>query len=116
MHRSLEFGGTSVQMSVAGKPKQKVKFMLMSEISKKLSKMFMLKTVKISPNALLARNMSSAAIKRQADVVILGGGMVGSSLACAMAGSPYLAGKKICLLEGAPKKPYTMKPDYSNRV
>ncbi len=63
-----------------------------------------------------SRGMSSAATKRLADVVVLGGGMVGSSLACAMAGSPYFAGKKICLLEGAPKKPYTKSPNYSNRV
>ena len=71
------------------------------------------------PSVMLCRNMSSstaAATKRRADVVVLGGGMVGSSLACAMAASPYFAGKKITLLEGAPKKSYVMKPEYSNRV
>ena len=71
------------------------------------------------PSVMLYRSMSSstaAATKRRADVVVLGGGMVGSSLACAMAASPYFAGKKITLLEGAPKKSYVMKPEYSNRV
>ena len=72
------------------------------------------------PSVMLCRSMSSstaaAATKRRADVVVLGGGMVGSSLACAMAASPYFAGKKITLLEGAPKKSYVMKPEYSNRV
>jgi hypothetical protein len=33
-----------------------------------------------------------------------------------MAASPYLAGKKICLLEGAPRKAYTASQAYSNRV
>ena len=71
------------------------------------------------PSVMLCRSMSSstaAATKRRADVVVLGGGMVGSSLACAMAASPYFAGKQITLLEGAPKKSYVMKPEYSNRV
>jgi 2-polyprenyl-6-methoxyphenol hydroxylase-like FAD-dependent oxidoreductase len=50
--------------------------------------------------------------KHSADVVILGGGMVGSTLACAMAGSPYFAGKKIWLLEGAVKKQFTLSDKF----
>ena len=67
-------------------------------------------------SSIFTRGMSSIVKKNQADVVILGGGMVGSSLACAMAASPYFEGRKICLLEGAPKKQYTLSEGYSNRV
>lgn len=76
----------------------------------------------MSPCLMTLRALSTATptakdvTRRQADIVILGGGMVGSSLACAMAASPVLAGKKIYLLEGAPKKPYVLKPEFSNRV
>ena len=80
--------------------------------------MMLLNSFRYSGYSIVCRAMSSAAVptKKSADVVILGGGMVGSSLACAMAGSPYFAGRKICLLEGAPKKPYTLTDNYSNRV
>jgi choline dehydrogenase-like flavoprotein len=79
--------------------------------------MLLAKSVRFSTNFfVVSRGMSSDVKKRQSDVVILGGGMVGSTLACAMAASPYFEGRKICLLEGAPKKPYTMPETYSNRV
>ncbi|XP_011696914.1 PREDICTED: ubiquinone biosynthesis monooxygenase COQ6 isoform X1 [Wasmannia auropunctata] len=50
------------------------------------------------------------------DVVVAGGGMVGTTLACAIANNRRLAGKKILLLEGSPKQEYTPQEQYSNRV
>ena len=61
-------------------------------------------------------------IPRKANIVIVGGGMVGASLATALASSPYLGNKKVCLLEAAPapipKKLTTnqTKEKFSNRV
>ncbi len=79
--------------------------------------MLLSKAFRFLPQAsITTRGMSSIVNKNQADVVILGGGMVGSSLACAMAASPYFEGRKICLLEGAPKKQFTLSEGYSNRV
>ena len=80
--------------------------------------MLLLKSLRHSNYSIVCRGMSSGTSlnKKSADVVILGGGMVGSSLACAMAASPVFAGRKICLLEGAPKKPYNLTESYSNRV
>ncbi|KYN27226.1 Putative ubiquinone biosynthesis monooxygenase COQ6 [Trachymyrmex cornetzi] len=50
------------------------------------------------------------------DVVIAGGGMVGTTLACAIANNRRLAGKKILLLEGNAKQEYIPQEQYSNRV
>ncbi|XP_018310789.1 ubiquinone biosynthesis monooxygenase COQ6, mitochondrial [Mycetomoellerius zeteki] len=50
------------------------------------------------------------------DVIIAGGGMVGTTLACAIANNQKLAGKKILLLEGNVKQEYTPQEQYSNRV
>ena len=62
-------------------------------------------------------------IPRTANIVIVGGGMVGASLASALASSPYLSNKKVCLLEAAPppkpKSPIsnqTNNQEFSNRV
>lgn len=51
-----------------------------------------------------------------ADIVIAGGGMVGSAMAAAAAKNGALRNKKILLLEGAPEKNIVIKEDYSNRV
>ncbi|KAM8833976.1 ubiquinone biosynthesis monooxygenase COQ6, mitochondrial [Synchiropus picturatus] len=51
------------------------------------------------------------------DVVISGGGMVGSAMACSLATDPNLAGKKILLLEAGNKKVMDQVPDtFSTRV
>uniref|UniRef100_V9KLF4 Ubiquinone biosynthesis monooxygenase COQ6, mitochondrial n=3 Tax=Callorhinchus milii TaxID=7868 RepID=V9KLF4_CALMI len=51
------------------------------------------------------------------DVIISGGGMVGTAMACALAQDHNLAGKRILLLETGNKKTVTQLPKtYSNRV
>ncbi|XP_056152128.1 ubiquinone biosynthesis monooxygenase COQ6, mitochondrial [Lampris incognitus] len=51
------------------------------------------------------------------DVIISGGGMVGSAMACSLGMDPNLVGKKILLLEAGNKKVMDKVPDtYSTRV
>ncbi|KAF4532354.1 hypothetical protein B566_EDAN003658 [Ephemera danica] len=50
------------------------------------------------------------------DVIIAGGGMVGTTLACALGQNPMLCEKRILLLEGAAYQQYEPKEKYSNRV
>uniref|UniRef100_A0A3B5A032 Ubiquinone biosynthesis monooxygenase COQ6, mitochondrial n=1 Tax=Stegastes partitus TaxID=144197 RepID=A0A3B5A032_9TELE len=51
------------------------------------------------------------------DVIISGGGMVGSAMACSLGMDPNLTGKKILLLEAGKKKVMDKVPDaYSTRV
>lgn len=53
----------------------------------------------------------------QWDVIVSGGGMVGSALACALGHSKILAEKKILLLETSKSTDYIIDPEkYSNRV
>jgi len=59
-------------------------------------------------------------LPKSANIVIVGGGMVGASLATAIAASPYLKNKKVCLLEAAPRPkhhlPNCTSELFSNRV
>ncbi|XP_077319801.1 ubiquinone biosynthesis monooxygenase COQ6, mitochondrial [Lithobates pipiens] len=59
-------------------------------------------------------NSSAAALY---DVVISGGGMVGTAMACALGSHPHLHNKKILLLEAGHRKAYDHLPEqFSNRV
>lgn len=59
-------------------------------------------------------NSSAAALY---DVVISGGGMVGTAMACALGSHPHLHNKKILLLEAGHRKLYDELPEqFSNRV
>ncbi|XP_031825655.1 ubiquinone biosynthesis protein COQ6, mitochondrial [Nomia melanderi] len=50
------------------------------------------------------------------DIVIVGGGMVGTTLACAIANNRRLECRKVLLLEGSNKVTYQPQEQYSNRV
>ncbi|XP_076637327.1 ubiquinone biosynthesis protein COQ6, mitochondrial [Colletes latitarsis] len=50
------------------------------------------------------------------DIIITGGGMVGTTLACAIANNRRLENKSILLLEGGKKHEYKLQEQYSNRV
>ncbi|GAB1601316.1 ubiquinone biosynthesis monooxygenase COQ6, mitochondrial-like [Argonauta hians] len=49
-------------------------------------------------------------------VVISGGGMVGTAMACALGSDPMFQGKTITLLEAAPKKEFHLPDTFKNRV
>ncbi|XP_055381267.1 ubiquinone biosynthesis monooxygenase COQ6, mitochondrial [Condylostylus longicornis] len=51
------------------------------------------------------------------DIIIAGGGLVGTTLACALGKSKFLSECKVLLLEGAPPfKPFDCNSQYGNRV
>ncbi|KAG8448919.1 hypothetical protein GDO86_015842 [Hymenochirus boettgeri] len=59
----------------------------------------------------------SSAVPAVYDVVISGGGMVGSAMACALGSDPNLRHKKILLLEAGHRKAFDCLPEiFSNRV
>lgn len=51
-----------------------------------------------------------------ADIVVAGGGMIGTAAATALAKLAGLQQHKIILLESAPRKEIQLSDDYSNRV
>ncbi|XP_075982693.1 ubiquinone biosynthesis protein COQ6, mitochondrial [Anticarsia gemmatalis] len=59
---------------------------------------------------------SSLNFKGNYDVIIAGGGMVGCTLACALAKNSLLSNLKVLLLEGSPNKKVNISSEYSNRV
>nr|XP_018904000.1 PREDICTED: ubiquinone biosynthesis monooxygenase COQ6, mitochondrial isoform X1 [Bemisia tabaci] len=50
------------------------------------------------------------------DVIITGGGLIGSSMACAISKNPVLSSCSILLLENNPKKKWSLPPNFSNRT
>ncbi|KAK3723604.1 hypothetical protein QZH41_019319 [Actinostola sp. cb2023] len=50
------------------------------------------------------------------DITIIGGGMVGGSLACALGSESSLSEHKVLVLEAGPKKQFNLPPQYENRV
>ena len=73
----------------------------------------------VIPNGsmLVTRNYSiSAQNHENYDIIITGGGMVGTTLACAIANNRKLECKKILLLESGKQFEYKFQEEYSNRV
>lgn len=63
------------------------------------------------------RSLNSSSASALYDVVISGGGMVGTAMACALGSHPHLHNKKILLLEAGHRKVYDHLPEqFSNRV
>lgn len=63
------------------------------------------------------RSLNSSSASAIYDVVISGGGMVGTAMACALGSHPHLHNKKILLLEAGHRKVYDHLPEqFSNRV
>ncbi|XP_034530910.1 ubiquinone biosynthesis monooxygenase COQ6, mitochondrial isoform X1 [Notolabrus celidotus] len=77
-----------------------------------------LSAVKIISRGLVSAERGGDSSKSEVyDVVISGGGMVGSAMACSLGMDPNLEGKKILLLEAGNKKVMDKVPDmYSTRV
>lgn len=87
--------------------------MTFSNISKKL---LLSPARPISRAHLIQKCHQSTSGNNHYDVIIAGGGLVGTAMACALGSAKVLSEKKILLLEGAPAKPITLKDTYSNRV
>uniref|UniRef100_A0A665WZF6 Ubiquinone biosynthesis monooxygenase COQ6, mitochondrial n=1 Tax=Echeneis naucrates TaxID=173247 RepID=A0A665WZF6_ECHNA len=74
-------------------------------------------TAHVSAVKIISRGLVSAEHGDVYDVIISGGGMVGSAMACSLGMEPNLAGKKILLLEAGNKKVMDRVPEaYSTRV
>lgn len=54
--------------------------------------------------------------KNYYDIIIAGGGMIGTTLACTLGKNSRLSGKRILLLESSKDFPYVLSEKYSNRV
>lgn len=62
------------------------------------------------------RFYSKGTVSKHYDVVIAGGGMVGTSLACTLGKNTKLREKRVLLLEACPNKAWGNPEKYSNRV
>uniref|UniRef100_A0A1B6IYY0 Ubiquinone biosynthesis monooxygenase COQ6, mitochondrial n=1 Tax=Homalodisca liturata TaxID=320908 RepID=A0A1B6IYY0_9HEMI len=63
------------------------------------------------------RHLSSAAhMKKNFDVIVSGGGMIGTALTCLLAQTPMFSDLNILLMEPSQPKQWTLSPSYSNRV
>ncbi|XP_034243603.1 ubiquinone biosynthesis monooxygenase COQ6, mitochondrial [Thrips palmi] len=87
--------------------------MAFSNVSKKL---LMSHAGFICNSSLIQKCHQSTSGSQHYDIIIAGGGLVGTAMACALGSAKVLSEKKILLLEGAPAKPITLKDTYSNRV
>ncbi|XP_011505324.1 PREDICTED: putative ubiquinone biosynthesis monooxygenase COQ6 [Ceratosolen solmsi marchali] len=73
-------------------------------------------TIFFGPNHIV-RNIFNQKTNNEAfDIIVVGGGMVGTTLACALANNKCLQSKKILLLEAGNKQKYVSNDQYSNRV
>ncbi|XP_060524848.1 ubiquinone biosynthesis monooxygenase COQ6, mitochondrial [Cylas formicarius] len=70
----------------------------------------------ISSKLQKVKKFYSINVRSHFDIIIAGGGMVGTTLACALGKNSRLANKKVLLLEGSSKKHWKLPENYSNRV
>lgn len=71
----------------------------------------------ISENAFVShRCLSTIQPAKHYDIIVAGGGMVGTTLACTLGKNPILSEKSIMLLESSPPKPWNLSQKYGNRV
>lgn len=66
--------------------------------------------------SLLYRYQSTVQAAKHYDIVVAGGGMVGTTLACTLGKNNLLSEKSIILLESNPQKPWKLSEKYGNRV
>lgn len=64
----------------------------------------------------IIKRFSSSRPPSFSDILICGGGIVGTTMACALAKMPSLADKSIVLIEGSPQQNFVQSKNYSNRV
>ncbi|XP_054258128.1 ubiquinone biosynthesis monooxygenase COQ6, mitochondrial [Macrosteles quadrilineatus] len=62
------------------------------------------------------RFISNTTSTKHFDVIVSGGGMIGTALSCLLAQTPSLSSHKILLLESNKPKQWSLSPAYSNRV
>jgi len=67
-------------------------------------------------NSISCHRFFSAQASSSYDIIIAGGGMVGTSLACALTKNPKLEDKSVLLLEGGSQKKWSLPEKYGNRV
>ncbi|KAG5896170.1 hypothetical protein JTB14_016945 [Gonioctena quinquepunctata] len=73
--------------------------------------------IKFSPKNSISKYFYSKDISnKHYDVVIAGGGMVGTTLACTLGKNSKLSDKRILLLEAGKEKTWSVPEKYSNRV
>uniref|UniRef100_R4FK38 Ubiquinone biosynthesis monooxygenase COQ6, mitochondrial n=1 Tax=Rhodnius prolixus TaxID=13249 RepID=R4FK38_RHOPR len=64
----------------------------------------------------IINRFSTSTTSSFSDIIICGGGMVGTTMACALAKMPCLSDKSITLIEAFPQQNFVPSKSYSNRV